>query len=141
MKDLIIALTTWIAANSPYDIPQDFPVIEYQPAAVFEASSCTNTIHCATRAYYEDGTGKIVLHEVYRDTENARARSMLVHEIVHYLQDINGHPDNYKKTCEIWLEREQEAFRLQYLYLVKETGNYHLYMPVLDAAKCQNQQG
>ena len=130
MTELLSGLIIWIVANSAYSDPNAMPTIRYQSETFFTEQVCQNSdTHCAFRAYYQDGSNMIVLHEAYAETlDDARARSLLVHELVHYLQDTSGQW-GAEKTCHSWLEREHEALRLQYLYLVKQTGNYHLYYP------------
>ena len=54
-------------------------------------------------------------------------RSILLHELVHYLQEINGAGASMDE-CDRWLYREREAYRLQnqYLGLIGNSTSYHL---------------
>ena len=146
MTELLTSLIAWTVANTIYAIPPQPPVLAYQSDTFFAEELCSpraarSNVHCAFRAYYRDGTNTITLHENYVDAQDdPRARALLVHEIVHYLQDDSGNWG--EKTCQSWIEREREALRLQHLYLVKQTGNYHLYLPSPSASQCpQNLSG
>jgi hypothetical protein len=135
MRELVFALIAWVSTNSGYDKPVDPPTVEYRTAAYFQDAFCASNLHCGTRAFYEDGTNTIVLHEDYRDINDPRTRAILVHEITHYLQDLSARWPS--KNCAAWVAREQEAYRLQVLYLAKVTGNHHLHMPALNASACE----
>lgn len=131
MADVIAALLAWTVANSTYAMPPKPPLLEYRAQPVFAEQVCPpEAVHCAPRGYYTDGTGTIVLEEAYRDLAQVRARALLVHEMVHYLQDVSGRFG--EKDCASWLDREREAYRLQLLYLVAQGGNpFALRLPAL----------
>ena len=137
MTDTVIAaLLAWTVSNSGYPMPSTPPALEYRTPAGFAAEVCPQeAVHCAPRAYYRDGAGTIVLHEAHRSLEDAGSRGLLVHEIVHYLQDLSGRWG--EKSCESWIGREREAYRLQRLYLVSQGANpFTLGMPILNEARC-----
>jgi hypothetical protein len=136
MDKVIAALLAWTVSNSGYPTPSTPPALEYRPQADFAAEVCPQeAVHCALRAYYRDGTGTIVLHEAHRRLEDARSRGLLVHEIVHYFQDLSGRWG--EKSCESWIGRESEAYRLQPPYLVSQGASpFTLRMPILDSARC-----
>ncbi len=134
MTKLLAALLAWTAANSSYEPPARPPTVEYRSARFF-LETCPGEVHCSTRGYYEDGTGTIVLHESHQHRDDVRARSILVHEIVHYLQNVSGRWG--EKTCESWVAREHEAFRLQMLYIASRTGNLSIFMPPLSTELCK----
>ena len=48
-------------------------------------------------------------------------RSMLVHEMVHYLQDLSGRYDN--SSCDDHARREREAYAIQREYGIKASGS------------------
>lgn len=110
MNDIIAALITWAVMQTGYSLPAEPPTIRYLPTHEFAKQVCPHGAQCSVKGYYADGSGTIVLHEVMRDlVQNRRARAMLVHEIVHYLQDYSGRWEG-EKTCQIWVEREREAY-------------------------------
>jgi hypothetical protein len=137
MPELIAALLAWTVANTGYAAPPGPPNVEFQPSAFFEQACADAGAHCTARGFYRDGTGTIVLHDAYRDLAGPRERSLLVHELVHFLQDQSGQWG--ATTCEVWVEREHEAFRLQYLYLATNGGNpFGSRMPSLSPALCRD---
>jgi hypothetical protein len=119
----VTALLAWAAAQSGYAVPLRPPAIAFWPAAVLAERVCApETTNCGVGGYYRDGTGEIVLNAVYRGRfDDVRVRSLLVHEIVHYLQDHSGrwHPG----SCTRRMAREREAVAAQQSYLVVHGGN------------------
>jgi hypothetical protein len=137
MDQFVAALLAWAVANSGYEAPLRPPAIEYRSEEFFAAACPAEAVHCATRGFYVDGTATIILHDSHRDLSEVRARAMLVHEIVHYLQDRSGRWGD--RTCQSWVEREHEAYRLQLLYMVHEGANpFSHAMPPLGALGCQD---
>ncbi|MGI9333264.1 MAG: hypothetical protein ACR2RL_08925 [Gammaproteobacteria bacterium] len=138
MKEVLASLLVWIANNSAYDAPEQLPQLEFQAAAAFAEQACPRRANCAARGYYHDGTGRIVVHEAYRGLTSVQERALVVHELVHYLQDLSGRYGG-EKTCEIWLEREREAFRLQIRYTIENTrGNILIpNTPKLSREQCE----
>ena len=137
MNDLISILLSWTIAQSGYPAPIDAPSVEFLPPTEFAEQVCPNSAQCTVRGYYADGSEKIILHEELRDLKkNRRARAMLVHEIVHYLQDRSGRWG--EKTCQIWIEREREAYRIQLFYLASQGVHPSLLlMPPFDMEQCE----
>ena len=90
MNEILAALLAWTVANTPYEPPADPPTVEFHGASAFAERACPSEARCAARGYYEDGTGRIVLHESYGELSNVQQRAVVVHELVHYLQDLSG---------------------------------------------------
>ena len=89
--DIVAVLMAWAVAHSGYSAAPDLPRIEFLPTQAFIEQVCPQHAQCTVKGYYADGSQTIVLHESLRDLKrNRRARAMLVHEIVHYLQDRSG---------------------------------------------------
>jgi hypothetical protein len=136
MDTVIAALLIWTVSNSGYPMPSAPPALEYRAQADFAVEVCPQeAVHCAPSAYYRDGAGTIVLDEAHQHLDGPRSRGLLVHEIAHYLQDLSGLWG--EKSCESWIGREREAYRLQLLYLVSQgVSPFTLRMPILDEARC-----
>lgn len=137
MDTLIATLIAWAVANSQYPAPERPPAVEFRATAYFAEEVCPrDKVHCAPRGYYEDGSGQIVLHDSQQDLGVVNARAILLHEIVHYLQDSSGQWG--EKTCESWVAREHEAYRLQLLYMVSQGANpfSHAMPPGLSSHLC-----
>ena len=70
---------------------------------------------CAALALYRPGAG-IYLDEKLKPETDLFARSILLHELVHYVQDMNDeHGD--MRPCMRWYQREQEAYAIQKIFL------------------------
>jgi hypothetical protein len=136
MDAIIARLLAWTVANSGLPAPPQPPVIEYRPTAYFTEQVCEGRIDCSAKAIYLDGTNTIVLNEAVRELKDLHARALLVHEMVHYLQDASGKWT--EKNCDSWLEREHQANRLQFHYFSVNGGNpFSHAMPVLDRRRCE----
>ncbi len=138
MSDLIIGLLAWAVAHTAYAPPPSAPAIVYQPQAVLVAAVCSaKGDHCAPRAYYGDGSETIVMRASFRRSRSMRARAILVHELVHYLQDLSGRwPE---MSCLSWAERESEAYRAQGEYLAaRGVPRAVIAMPRFDLAQCRD---
>ena len=81
--------------------------------SVVEQYACQKP--CAALAVYRAGEG-VYLDESLKPETNVFARSVLLHEIVHYVQDMNDELVNLKE-CERWYRREQEAYAVQKRFL------------------------
>lgn len=136
MSNVVSALLAWILLHAAYEGPVEPPEVAYQPQAFFDEHACPGTdVQCSVRGLYRDGSGIIVMHESYRHLDDLRSRALMVHELVHFLQDQSGRWGD--KTCASWLAREQEAYRLQHLYLVMHGGWPARYRrPLLSRASC-----
>jgi hypothetical protein len=94
---LLTAIVVWLSAN--FSIPPNFelPHIEYAPSAKM-ADIRSNHTHSAVQltqdtsdvvALYDDKRRTIILPEGWSGTTPAEL-SVLVHEMVHHLQNVNG---------------------------------------------------
>ncbi|MEM7254541.1 MAG: hypothetical protein AAF493_24240 [Pseudomonadota bacterium] len=138
MNELVVKLLGWVVANAPYAEPPEPPSLEYKSADAFVQETCPSGINCAAGAYYLDGSNAIVLHESFENSTEVQHRGLVVHELVHYLQDISGKFEG-GKTCDMWLAREREAFAVQLKFLFRETGDvFFLYRtPSLTRKQCE----
>jgi hypothetical protein len=70
---------------------------------------------CGALAAYRPGAG-IYLDEKLKPETDLFDRSILLHELVHYVQDMNEeHGD--MRPCMRWYYREQEAYAIQKIFL------------------------
>ena len=113
-------LLCWTVTHSAYDAPKSRPEVEFRAAVYFAARVCSTHVECAARGAYRDGSNTIILHESQRDLSNPHARAMLVHELVHFLQDHSGRWGD--TGCRLWVAREREAYLIQYRYLIVKGG-------------------
>lgn len=112
MSDLAILLA-WALHFTGYPMPENMPTVLYKERAFFVEEACGGK-DCSVIGWYR-GEGII-----YIDKDYLRKDEVLVHEIVHYLQDLSGEYDNM--SCEDDVVREREAYRVQQQYAVKAMG-------------------
>lgn len=117
-------LLSWAVFYTGYQMPAELPVIQFEPNEYFEISYCRQKDdECMVRAMYDDRhDGVIFINEKFYTGMNAEFKGTLVHEMVHYLQDMSG----IWKGMENWHEpimcqerqyREREAYMTQDKYL------------------------
>lgn len=115
MRELMESLLLWTVALTGYEQPGKLPVIEAVSQQHLIQTLCGNQ-HCTALAYYDTDTQTIYYDERMRLEHNQSARSYIVHEMVHYLQDLNGEllPAMH---CEERIDKEREAYRIQQHFL------------------------
>jgi hypothetical protein len=124
--DLIAVLLSWAASLSGYPYPETVPAVEYRDRGFFVEQACAGRADCAVAAWYQDGT--VYLDETLSDLEDPIVRSVVVHELVHYLQALNGAFQG--DDCESDLRREQQAYSVQRIYLNRIAGRFAATWPV-----------
>jgi hypothetical protein len=93
---------------------------------------------CAVRAAYMPDRG-VLLAETLDPVNVPLDRSILVHELVHYLQEINNRFSDLT-PCKRWFQREHEAYAVQNQYLYKINANRHV-GGMLEPSMCKDQPG
>ena len=118
MKEIITALMIWLGANTPFDTNHDIPKVIFLPQEQMEKmfykgeDEMPNTLH----GLYDKESDTIILPDTW-DRRNPWDMGILLHEMVHYLQDQNG----IKFSCTA--EMERDAWPTQQKYL-KEQHDY-----------------
>ncbi len=111
--ELMPALVSALDQISKYHRLVAVPEILRVPHDRIEAIVCN--ARCAALAAYRPGEG-IYLDDTLKPETDLFARSILLHELVHYAQDMNGeHGD--MRPCMRWYQREQEAYAIQKIFL------------------------
>jgi hypothetical protein len=114
MEDLLAELLIAIDRLSKYKVPDQAPPVHRVPHETIEQLTCG--AECAALAVYRAGEG-IYLDEALEPETNIFARSVLLHELVHYVQDTSRELAE-ARPCERWYRREQEAYALQKVFLM-----------------------
>lgn len=114
MDDLLPALLVAVHHLSKYPHPDQLPPVHRVPHATIEQLACGRA--CAALAAYRPGEG-IYLDDALKPESNVFARSVLLHELVHYVQDVSNELTAVR-PCERWYRREQEAYAIQKRFLV-----------------------
>lgn len=111
--ELMPALVSALDQLSKYHRPVALPEVIRVPHERIEAIVCN--AKCAALAAYRPGEG-IYLDERLKPETELFDRSILLHELVHYVQDMNDeHGD--MRPCMRWYQREQEAYAIQKIFL------------------------
>lgn len=121
MKEILTALMIWLGANTQLDTNHDIPKVLFLPQAQMEAlyypegerEKFPNQLH----GLYDKDSDTIILPETW-DRRDAWDMAVLLHEMVHYLQDMN----NLKFNCTAEMERDAWPIQKQYL---KDQHNYN----------------
>lgn len=118
---LLAVLLSWTVSLSSYPHPGVAPEIQFKPHQFFVDTACNGYKKCDALAWYDDE--KIIyLDERLHGNTDAYTRSVVVHELVHYLQDLSG---EYKEMdCKLHAKREREAYSVQRQYLNKIAGRF-----------------
>lgn len=118
---MIAVLLSWTVNLSSYPHPGTQPVIEYRPHSFFVEKACFGNEKCRVGGWY-DNNGTIYLDERTRNNDDPMTRSLIVHELTHYLQDISGKFN--ADDCNDYLVREREAYSVQRQYLNRIANVY-----------------
>ncbi|MBA3564143.1 MAG: hypothetical protein H0W33_09085 [Gammaproteobacteria bacterium] len=127
-------LLTWAVHLSNYPAPSHPPQIQFQPHSFFVERVCANK-ECRAVGWYND-EGIVYIDEIYRDTDSEFAQSLVVHELVHYLQHMSGKYDSY--SCEDSIAREREAYYIQNEYILQSQASFKFVRPGPTACGYQN---
>ncbi len=118
---LLAVLLSWTVNLSSYPHPGVGPEIIYKPHQFFVEIACGGNEKCDAAAWYNDKK-TIFLDERLEGHTDANTRSVVVHELVHYLQDLSGEYNDM--NCELYAKREREAYSVQRQYLNKIAGRF-----------------
>ena len=108
----------WLGANTPFDTNHDIPNIMFLSQDQMEqmfykgTDKMPNTLH----GLYDKESDTIIMPDTW-DRRKAWDMGVLLHEMVHYLQDINNH----EFSCTAEMERDAWPIQQQYL---KEEHNH-----------------
>lgn len=118
---MIEILMSWAILFTGYPEEAPLPLLEVKPHSWFVEHACRGRESCAVAGWYNDD-GIIYLRDDSQDRDD-----IVVHELVHYLQDVYG---DYPDTCEGRRSRELEAYTAQYRYLMQNGSMLVISMPV-----------
>lgn len=115
LKVMVAGLLTWIHVSGDLPMPPDQPEISFVSHAELEHIVCNHP--CAVLGFSPDDASDVVYIDQSLDIEkNECQRSILVHELVHFMQRRAKEYDNESPEIRAhW--REMEALEIQRLYL------------------------
>jgi len=132
MSDLYATLLSWAVTLSGFPAPAEPPVVIAMPHAFFVQQACHGK-ECKVLGWYAGGRNVYI--DVTMDPQNSLfASSIVVHEMVHYLQGVERGDDQLKQgvafevepTCEQSVHWEHQAYAVQREYILR----YGDYLPV-----------
>ena len=125
--ELIIYLLSWASFYTNYSAPETLPTIEIIDHSYFVSTVCfgvdTHQKPCLARGMYNDKeTGAIYLNAKYISEITSDSEATIIHEMVHYLQDLSGDwegMENWQEDIKCFERsfREREAYAVQRRYL------------------------
>lgn len=119
-------LLAWASTLSGYPIPETLPSITYCPHAFFSKQVCGGK-DCKAVGWYNDQS-VIYLDEKYQYADQDDfANSLLLHELVHFLQHHSGRFDSL--SCNDSLAREREAYAVQNDFLANVWYSFRFIAP------------
>ena len=122
---ILPVLLSWAVHLSGYPAPDHPPEIVFAPHQFFVQHVCAGR-ECAAVGWYDD-QDVVYLDEKYRLRASGFSESLIVHELVHFLQHQSGKFDSL--SCEDSRTREREAYRVQTSYILQAQGRFELIVP------------
>jgi len=116
-SNVLAILLSWASYLSGYPIPDQPPELQFRTHEWLVVMACLGK-ECNVVGWYEDN-GIIYIDEKYKQSDGF-GDSIVVHEMVHYLQDISG---KFSGSCADTIAREREAYLVQSQYLMQATGS------------------
>ncbi len=118
MNELFSSLLLWATTLTGYQYPLELPqIIALDPTEITE-TLCDGKF-CTAVAYYDEKTKTIYYDNRIDLKKEHGGRSFVVHEMVHYIQDKMGKLVTAQQSCELRIELEREAYRVQRYFLVE----------------------
>ena len=108
----LLTLLMWASNLSGYPIPDGLPTVQEVTREWMHERACSHSTNCPFFAIYDDALDTVYLIPglTWRAQDN-----LLVHELVHYLQDKSGKFKDH--SCENIAQREREAYHVQRIYI------------------------
>lgn len=127
-------LLTWAVHLSNYSAPAQEPQVQFEPHRFFVEKVCGNK-ECRAVGWYND-QGIVYIDEKYLEDDSVFVYSLIVHEMVHYLQDMSGNFDS--TSCTDSVVREREAYYVQNEYILQAAASFNLIQPGPTACNYQH---
>jgi hypothetical protein len=137
MASLVAALLSWVHAVAGYPIPATAPMVQFASHQFLVDTMCGG-VDCPVAGMYLYGN-TVYLDDRLDVEDNPFHQSILLHELVHYLQKHSGL--FAPPSCTTWVAAEREAYRLQARWLAERQLAYPVmrYMPRADLCESQVQ--
>ncbi len=126
--ELVAYLLSWAVFYTGYEMPEQPPAIVYVTHQYFVDSPLCKGVDtpehpCNVRAAYNDyNSGVIEIDEKFKNDTGAYIKSIIVHEMVHYLQDKSGRWKDLYKLPDI-LYCQERSYRQREAYMAQDKYN------------------
>jgi len=119
--ETVIALLAFIHSVTGYAVPDQFPqIVRASHEQIAGMIACPRS--CEAFALYRDG---VIYLDRTADVEgDVNARSILLHELTHWLQDANCAFCRVAAGQHRWRLREADAYQVQSRYLLAASGQH-----------------
>ncbi len=122
MEEILSIMMSWAVTLSGYPMPARMPIVEMVPHAFLVERACRGR-ECHVQGWFPGGQ-TIYLDQQLDPADGLYDSSVLLHEMVHYLQQESS--STGQTTCKSNVESERQAYGAQREYLMR----YGEYMPV-----------
>ena len=131
-RELVRDLTLEAVAITGLSLPGALPPVVLVDKDIVAKYACAGK--CRALGAYHPNYG-IALDHTLDPLNDDLARSILIHELVHYLQHENGLYAN-NSECTRWLKREEHAYSAQNKFLRKIQSTTRVAIPSLFSNRC-----
>jgi hypothetical protein len=123
VDEILSIMLSWAVTLSGYPAPAHIPVLEMVPHSFMVERACRG-LECHVQGWFPGGQ-TIYIDKKLDPRTGLYDSSVLLHELVHYLQQESQAPGTHT-TCSGNVASEREAYGAQREYLLR----YGEYMPV-----------
>jgi hypothetical protein len=118
-EELIPLVFSTLQRLTRYPLPDQYPTVTYLSSDELSKLACESK--CTVLGHYQGGL-TVYLDDKLKPETNLFDRSVLLHEMVHYLQQLNLPPSKSElsihEKCVLWYTREREAYAVQEAFLI-----------------------
>jgi hypothetical protein len=118
LSQLCLLLLAFIAQHGHYPAMEECPSVRTVSVPELMSTACEGR-PCPAQGFYDRETDAILLSDEV-ELAFALGRSILLHELVHYVQDRSGRWQEDDNACRAGMMRELHAFHLQERYLLDQ---------------------
>ena len=124
LSSLVVELFTSIQLLAGYPAPKVLPEIHVVPHQEIEQRFCAGP--CRVMAFYDPAQG-VFIDDSLDIQSDLFARSILLHELVHQLQNASGKFDTIANRCAQHSLKESDAYEIQNRYLASMRDGHHAF--------------
>lgn len=122
MDEILSIMMSWAVTLSGFPAPAQMPIVEMVPHSYMVEKACRG-MECHVQGWFPGGQ-TIYIDQKLDPANGLYDSSVLLHEMVHYLQQESRRMG--QTTCKSNVESERQAYGAQREYLMR----YGAYMPV-----------